>query len=279
MHTELHTWYWKNKRPLPWRNSTPWGVVVSEFMLQQTPVNRVLPVWEVWMKKWPTPKHLAKAKKSDVIKYWGRLGYPRRALRLHETSKIITTKYRGSIPKTLPELRELPGVGEYTAAAIYSFAYGKRALVLDTNIRRVFARAIYGKEYASLTLNNKERTKREKLIPREASLWAAATMELGATICTARSPQCEICPIAQSCVWRFKGYPKSRAPKRKTQEWHGTDRQCRGTILNYLREKDRGTRSQFEKLWSDKKQLEKALKSLETDGLIERRAKSFTLAS
>ena len=279
MHTELHTWYWKNKRPLPWRNSTPWGVVVSEFMLQQTPVNRVLPVWEVWMKKWPTPKHLAKAKKSDIIKYWGRLGYPRRALRLHETSKIITTKYRGSIPKTLPELRELPGVGEYTAAAIYSFAYGKRALVLDTNIRRVFARAIDGKEYASLTLNNKERTKREKLIPREASLWAAATMELGATICTARSPQCEICPIAQSCVWRFKGYPKSRAPKRKTQEWHGTDRQCRGTILNYLREKDRGTRSQFEKLWSDKKQLEKALKSLETDGLIERRAKSFTLAS
>jgi len=279
MHTELHTWYWKNKRPLPWRNSTPWGVVVSEFMLQQTPVNRVLPVWEVWMKKWPTPKHLAKAKKSDVIKYWGRLGYPRRALRLHETSKIITTKYRGSIPKTLPELRELPGVGEYTAAAIYSFAYGKRALVLDTNIRRVFARAIDGKEYASLTLNKKERTKREKLIPREASLWAAATMELGATICTARSPQCEICPIAQSCVWRFKGYPKSRAPKRKTQEWHGTDRQCRGTILNYLREKDRGTRSQFEKLWSDKKQVEKALKSLETDGLIERRAKSFTLAS
>ena len=279
MHTELHTWYWKNKRPLPWRNSTPWGVVVSEFMLQQTPVNRVLPVWEVWMKKWPTPKHLAKAKKSDIIKYWGRLGYPRRALRLHETSKIITTKYRGSIPKTLPELRELPGVGEYTAAAIYSFAYGKRALVLDTNIRRVFARAIDGKEYASLTLNNKERTKREKLIPREASLWAAATMELGATICTARSPQCEICPIAQSCVWRFKGYPKSRAPKRKTQEWHGTDRQCRGTILNYLREKDRGTRSQFEKLWSDKKQLEKALKSLETDGLIERQAKSFTLAS
>ena len=279
MHTELHTWYWKNKRPLPWRNSTPWGVVVSEFMLQQTPVNRVLPVWEVWMKKWPTPKHLAKAKKSDVIKCWGRLGYPRRALRLHESSKIITTKYRGSIPKTLPELRELPGVGEYTAAAIYSFAYGKRALVLDTNIRRVFARAIDGKEYASLTLNNKERTKREKLIPREASLWAAATMELGATICTARSPQCEICPIAQSCVWRFKGYPKSRAPKRKTQEWHGTDRQCRGTILNYLREKDRGTRSQFEKLWSDKKQVEKALKSLETDGLIERRAKSFTLAS
>ena len=279
MHTELHTWYWKNKRPLPWRNSTPWGVVVSEFMLQQTPVNRVLPVWEAWMKKWPTPKHLAKAKKSDVIKYWGRLGYPRRALRLHETSKIITTKYRGSIPKTLPELRELPGVGEYTAAAIYSFAYGKRALVLDTNIRRVFARAIDGKEYASLTLNNKERTKREKLIPREASLWAAATMELGATICTARSPQCEICPIAQSCVWRFKGYPKSRAPKRKTQEWHGTDSQCRGTILNYLREKDRGTRSQFEKLWSDKKQVEKALKSLETDGLIERQAKSFTLAS
>ena len=176
-------------------------------------------------------------------------------------------------------MRELPGVGEYTAAAIYSFAYGKRALVLDTNIRRVFARAIDGKEYASLTLNNKERTKREKLIPREASLWAAATMELGATICTARSPQCEICPIAQSCVWRFKGYPKSRAPKRKTQDWHGTDRQCRGTILNYLREKDRGTRSQFEKLWSDKKQVEKALKSLETDGLIERRAKSFTLAS
>ena len=279
MHSELHTWYWKNKRPLPWRKSSPWGVVVSEFMLQQTPVNRVLPVWEAWMKKWPTPKDLAKAKKSEVIKSWGRLGYPRRALRLYETAKIISEKYQGSIPKTIVELRELPGVGEYTAAAIYSFAFGKRALVLDTNIRRVFARAIDGKEIAALTLNNKERRKREKLIPKEASLWAAATMELGATICTAKSPQCEICPISQFCVWRFKGYPKSRAPKRKTQSWHGTDRQCRGTILNYLREKDRGTKSQFEKLWSEKKQLEKALKSLEIDGLIEKRGKSFTLAS
>lgn len=279
MHNELHRWYWKNKRPLPWRNSTPWGVVVSEFMLQQTPVNRVLPVWETWMKKWPTPKHLASARKSEVIKAWGRLGYPRRAIRLHETAKIIMMEHKGSIPKNLEELRSLPGIGEYTAAAIYSFAFGKRALVLDTNIRRVFARAIDGKEYATNTLTNKERMKREKLIPTEASLWAAATMELGAVICTARSPRCDICPISQSCVWRFKGYPKSRAPKKKTQSWHGTDRQCRGAVLQYLREKDRGSLSQFEKIWSDKKQLEKALKTLEKDGLIQRKTRSFTLAS
>lgn len=278
MQTELHTWYWKNKRPLPWRNSSPWGVVVSEFMLQQTPVSRVLPVWETWMEKWPTPKHLAKAKKPEVIKAWGRLGYPRRAIRLHETAKIIVTKHQGSIPKSLTELRELPGVGEYTAAAIYSFAFGKRALVLDTNIRRVFARAIDGKEFATLTLTNKERKKREQLIPNEASLWAAATMELGAVVCTARSPRCDLCPIASSCLWRFKGYPKSRAPKRKPQGWHGTDRQCRGAILQFLREKDRATHSQFKTIWSNESQLEKALLSLIHDGLIEKKAKTFRLA-
>ena len=271
---EITSWFKKNKRDLPWRKSDAWGVLVSEFMLQQTPVNRVLPAYEAWMKRWPTAASLAKATPAEVITAWGRLGYPRRALRLHECAKEITHNFKGKIPESQAELRELPGIGEYTAAAITAFAFEKRSLVLDINIRRLFARLFDGVETPTQSATKVEKSRYEELIPKkDPHLWAAATMELGAVICTSQSPKCGICPVASVCTWRSLDYPKSDIVKRR-QSWHGTDRQCRGTIVQALRENEVLTKSQITQLWDVPSQLEKALLTLLDDGLIESRGKN-----
>lgn len=272
---EITNWFKKNQRDLPWRKTDAWGVLVSEIMLQQTPVARVLPVYTEWMKRWPTPRDMAKASGGDVITAWGRLGYPRRALRLLECAKVISSDYNNRIPETEMELRKLPGIGEYTAAAIVAFAFKERSLVLDINIRRLFARAIDGVEVPTSSINKSERKDRAALIPtRNPHLWAAATMELGALICTAAKPKCELCPIANQCRWRSLDYPKSDAPKR-TQSWNGTDRQCRGVIVQALRENTVLSKRELSKLWSLQPQFEKALVSLEKDGLITSPKKSY----
>jgi A/G-specific adenine glycosylase len=272
---EITNWFKKNQRDLPWRKTDAWGVLVSEIMLQQTPVARVLPVYTEWMKRWPTPRDMAKASGGDVITAWGRLGYPRRALRLLECAKVISSDYNNRIPETEMELRKLPGIGEYTAAAIVAFAFEERSLVLDINIRRLFARAIDGVEVPTSSINKSERKDRAALIPaRNPHLWAAATMELGALICTAAKPKCELCPIANQCRWRTLDYPKSDAPKR-TQSWNGTDRQCRGVIVQALRENTALSKKELSKLWSLQPQFEKALVSLEKDGLITSPKKSY----
>jgi len=271
-------WFEKNKRDLPWRNTTPWGVMISEFMLQQTPVKRVLPKWHEWMERWPTPADLAASKRSDAITAWGRLGYPRRATRLYESAGVIATKFDNEVPRSIEDLRTLPGVGEYTAAAIASFAYNESALVMDINIRRFFARSIDGVESPTQSPSQVERKIRAELIPNNGALWAAATMELGALVCTARTPACNECPVMTSCAWRKAGYPKSDLAKR-TQSWTGTDRQCRGVIVQHLREEKSATKSALMKLWSDSDQAERALKSLIADHLIEATGRSsFKLA-
>ncbi len=268
-------WFAENKRDLPWRNSSPWGVVVSEFMLQQTPVVRVLPKWNEWMRRWPTPADLAAASTADVITAWGRLGYPRRALRLHECAKIIASEFNGKVPESEEILKSLPGIGEYTAAAIASFAFDSKALVLDVNIRRVFARIIDGTESPKTNLSNLERAARTKLIPADdAHKWAAATMELGALVCTSRNPKCHECPVATICQWKVAGYPKSDQP-RKSQGWHGTDRQCRGIIVQALRENAALNITEIKKLWHDESQIENALATLIQDGLIAHTANSL----
>jgi A/G-specific adenine glycosylase len=268
LHQPVLAWYKKNKRDLPWRNTDAWGVLVSEIMLQQTPVARVLPIYIEWMKRWPTPAALAAATPAQVITAWGRLGYPRRALRLHECAKVISTQYKGKIPETQSELRELPGVGDYTSAAIIAFAFEGRSLVLDINIRRVFARVIDGVEVPTAAPTKSERQEREKLIPsKNPHLWAAATMELGALICTAKNPHCGQCPLADQCIWRSLDYPLSDQPKR-TQSWHGTDRQCRGVIVQALRENPALSKKEIMQLWDVPSQVEKALLTLLEDGLV-----------
>ena len=262
-------WFKKNKRDLPWRNTTPWGVMVSEYMLQQTPVNRVLPKWHEWMKRWPTPKDLAKATPAEVITAWGRLGYPRRALRLHGAAQIIAEDFNNQVPTETHILQTLPGIGEYTAAAITAFAFEQQSLVMDVNIRRLLTRVIDGNEHPKPAPTVKEKASRLALQPtKNAHIWAAATMELGALVCTSKNPICEKCPVISQCNWRKNGYPKTDLV-RKSQDWHGTDRKCRGTIVQALRENQSLTENAIMKLWPDQSQVEKALKTLQADLLIE----------
>ena len=268
LHQPVLTWYQENKRDLPWRDSNPWAVLVSEIMLQQTPVARVLPIYIQWMKRWPTAASLAQATPAEVITAWGRLGYPRRALRLHECAKVIAGQYHGVVPQTEEELRALPGIGEYTSAALIAFAFSGRSLVLDINIRRLFSRVIDGVEVPKAAPTKSERVAREGLIPKkDAHIWAAATMELGALICTAKKPQCGQCPLASQCKWRSLDYPLSDQPKR-TQTWHGTDRQCRGVIVQALRENPVLQKKEIMLLWDVPSQVEKALLTLLEDGLV-----------
>jgi A/G-specific adenine glycosylase len=248
--------------------------MVSEFMLQQTPVARVLPKWNEWMERWPTPAELAIATPAQVITAWGRLGYPRRALRLHESAKIIARDFNNEVPESEEVLRSLPGIGDYTAAAISAFAFGANTLVMDVNIRRVLVRVLDGKEYPTSSPTVRERESRLAILPRRnADNWAAATMELGALICTSKNPSCNDCPIISQCRWRKNGYPQSELV-RKSQDWHGTDRKCRGTIVQALRENESLTLSAIKKLWPEESQVEKALETLLTDHLIEEHSRS-----
>jgi len=267
-------WFAKNKRELPWRATTPWGVMVSEFMLQQTPVARVLPKWIEWMERWPTPAELAKATPAHVITAWGRLGYPRRALRLHESAKIIARDFNNEVPENEEVLRSLPGIGDYTAAAISAFAFGTNTLVMDVNIRRVLVRVLDGKEHPTSSPTVRERESRLSILPRvNADNWAAATMELGALICTSKNPSCNDCPVISQCKWRKNGYPQTELV-RKSQDWHGTDRKCRGTVVQALRENESLTLSAIKKLWPEESQVEKALETLLADHLIEEHSRS-----
>lgn len=210
---------------------------MSEFMLQQTPVKRVLPVWEAWMQRWPTPQSLAAEDSSEAVRAWGRLGYPRRALRLHAAAVAITENHGGAVPNTYEELLALPGVGSYTAAAISVFAFGSYATVIDTNIRRVHARAVSGKALPHKSLTAAETRLAQELMPKdlhESVLWNAATMELGALVCTAKAPQCQVCPVIEKCAWVAAGKPAADY-KPQGQSWHGTDRQLRGAMMAILR--------------------------------------------
>jgi len=268
-------WFLENQRDLPWRKSTPWGVLVSEFMLQQTPVNRVLPKWKEWMDRWPTPPDLAQATSGEVIKAWDRLGYPRRALRLYESAQVITANHDGQVPSTYEELLALPGVGDYTAGAILSFAFSTRAVVLDTNVRRVITRWHQGEEFPHSSLSKAERALAEELIPKRSALWAGATMELGALICTAKKPQCSECPLRETCAWRAAGYPAG-TPMRTQGKWHGSDRQCRGTIMAAIRQ---GVSTLSEISWTDEEQLFRCIAALKAEKLLTQVGKQLSLPS
>lgn len=242
LHHAVLAWYDEHARDLPWRRpgTTPWAVLVSEVMLQQTPVVRVEPAWRAWMQRWPTPADLAAAEPAEVLRAWDRLGYPRRALRLRECAAAITARHGGIVPDTEEELRALPGVGEYTAAAVLAFAHRRRAVVLDTNVRRVLARVAGGAALPRPSLGRAERERAAGYVPEDAETsvrWNVGVMELGALVCTARSPRCTRCPIQDRCAWFAAGRPEdAHASRRRTQAWHGTDRQARGRIMAALRD-------------------------------------------
>ncbi|MCW2767023.1 MAG: HhH-GPD family protein [Nocardioides sp.] len=273
-HDPVLEWYDEHARDLPWRTAraTPWSVMVSEFMLQQTPVARVLPVHEQWLARWPTPADLAAEPTGEAVRAWGRLGYPRRALRLHAAAAVIVARHDGEVPSSYDDLRALPGIGDYTAAAIATFAYGQRHVVLDTNVRRVFTRTLLGVEFPAATVTRAERDLAGGVLPTDqgtAATWSVAVMELGALVCTAANPACATCPVAELCAWRAAGYPAYDGPPRKVQAWAGTDRQCRGRLLAVLRESDGPVhRSRLDAAWTEDAQRVRCLASLVADALV-----------
>ncbi|MCW2733148.1 MAG: HhH-GPD family protein [Mycobacterium sp.] len=273
--TELLGWYGEFQRDLPWRRPgvSAWQILVSEFMLQQTPVARVEPIWRDWVARWPTPSTTAAASAADVLRAWGKLGYPRRAKRLHECATAIAVEHGDVVPDDVDTLLTLPGVGTYTSRAIACFAYGKRVPVVDTNVRRVVARVVHGR--ADSPASVRDLADVDAILPNDerAPSFSIALMELGATVCTARSPRCGLCPLSV-CAWRSAGYPPSTEPARRVQKYAGTDRQVRGRLLDVLRANDAPVgRAQLDVAWSsDPAQRDRALDSLLTDGLVEQTA-------
>jgi A/G-specific adenine glycosylase len=271
---DLDAWFRQHGRDLPWRREgfTAWGTLVSEFMLQQTPVARVIPRLEEWLARWPTPADLAAEPVGEAVRAWGRLGYPRRALRLHAAATAIAERHGNVVPRDVAELLALPGIGDYTARAVAVFAYGDRHPVVDINVRRVIARAIHGEGEAGPASAKRDLADMEALLPDDldgARMTNVAAMELGALVCTARSPRCEQCPIAHSCAWRLAGYPEFEGTRTPTQKrFEGSDRQVRGLIMAELRASDVPvSHREIESVWPDAVQRERALAGLILDGL------------
>ncbi|GGI14099.1 adenine glycosylase [Galliscardovia ingluviei] len=333
VHATLKQWWLNNARELPWRfgHTSPWGVLVSEVMSQQTQMSRVVPYWQMWMQQWPDPQSLSQATAAEILTAWGKLGYPRRALRLQECARVITQDYHGILPTTYDELVALPGIGDYTASAVLSFAFGVRIAVVDTNIRRVLSRVFLGQESLGGSATKQERQLASDVLPHDinqvqhaacanhteqshhtakshrteqtsnttqanhayqseqtqrtqssdhiapwnkpSAIWNQAVMELGATVCTAKTPQCEQCPLQSYCAFYAAGLPGlGQQRTRPRQKFKGTDRQVRGIVLDALRKLPQGsvlTRSQVEQLWENQTQLGECLASLDNDGLIE----------
>lgn len=275
LHDPVLRWYAEHARELPWRGpgATPWRVMVSEFMLQQTPVARVLPVFEQWVERWPTPGDLAAEPSGEAVRAWGRLGYPRRALRLHAAATAVVERHAGEVPAAYDDLLALPGVGDYTASAIASFAFGARHPVLDTNVRRVLARAVQGVEHPGPSVTRAERDVATAVLPDEdvAATWAVAVMELGALVCRASAPRCEACPLEPQCAWVAAGRPAYDGPPRRAQAWAGTDRQVRGRLLGVLRDHPGSVSGErLAAAWHEPVQRARALDGLLADGLVVR---------
>jgi A/G-specific adenine glycosylase len=271
----LADWFASSARDLPWRRpgTSAWAVLVSEVMLQQTPVARVLPAYEAWLSRWPTPAALATDSPGAAVRSWGKLGYPGRALRLHACAVAVVESHGGEVPSTLEELLALPGIGDYTARAVLAFAFGRRAAVVDTNVRRVLARAVSGQGMAGPPSSARDIALMTSVLPSSASdaaQFCAATMELGAVVCTAASPSCSSCPIASLCAWRLAGSPPYDGPVARPQPFAGTDRQVRGLLLDVLRGSDGPVhQSALDVVWPDVLQRQRAQDALVADGLID----------
>lgn len=276
----LSAWFARHKRPFPWRDARTngWGILVSEFMSQQTQIERVVPKWLEWMKRWPTPSALAADAAGEAVKAWDRLGYPRRALWLHQAATVIASEHVNVVPRDVDTLLTLPGVGPYTARAVAVFAYGDRHPVVDTNTRRVLARTLHGLAQAGMPKPG-DLDDLLLLLPEDEvdqAVFNAAIMELGALVCTSRTPMCGQCPIASWCAWRVAGYPDNAPTKRPKQaSFRGSDREARGRIMALVRNSS-GPVSEADALSaarsdaSDADQSTRALESLVSDGLIVR---------
>lgn len=231
----LKRWYVEHGRhELPWRlTHDPYAVLVSEVMLQQTQVDRVVPYFLEWMERWPNAALLAEASPADVIRAWAGLGYNRRALNLHRAARLMTDD---GVPGTVAGLRDLPGVGPYTAAAIASFAFEQPVAVADTNIARLLARVLAGEPSHRAVGRRRLQALAESLLPKQGGRDHNLTlMDLGAAVCLARNPRCEACPLSEKCAWRLSGFRDTGAPRKPAVRFVDTARFARGRIVDALR--------------------------------------------
>jgi A/G-specific adenine glycosylase len=274
-------WFAEAGRDLPWRRPgfSAWGTLVSEFMLQQTPVVRVVPRLLEWLERWPTPADLAAVPPGEAVRAWGRLGYPRRALALHGCAVAIAERHGNRVPEDLDDLLALPGVGPYTARAVAAFAYGHRHPVVDTNVRRVLARTVLGQAEPGPPSTARDLSLMAEHLPlprADARAFNAGMMELGAIVCTARSPRCGECPVADLCGWRASGYPEYAGPRKARQKrYEGSDREARGRILAVLRAATAPVDEEL--LVAEDAQARRALEGLVADGLADRTDEGVTL--
>jgi A/G-specific adenine glycosylase len=223
----LLDWGTARRRDLPWRRTRdPWAILVSELMLQQTQVARVVPKYHAFLDRFPTPMACAAAPAGDVVRAWAGLGYNRRAVNLHRAACAIVERHRGTLPDTLDGLLALPGVGPYTARAVLAFAFERDVGVLDVNAARVLARAFGGST----------QTAADSLVPPRAGwAWNQAVLDLGATVCIKRSPRCGECPLTGGCAWHSTGGPDPAVAAPPQSTFEGSDRQGRGRLVDALR--------------------------------------------
>lgn len=282
---KLLDWYARHARDLPWRRThNPYHILVSEMMLQQTQVDRVIPKYEAWLAAFPTVYELSAASKRDVLALWQGLGYNRRALYLQRIADIVVNELDGEFPREREKLLELPGIGPYTAGAIMSFAYKADAEILDTNVKRVVGRLFAGfrklRELSDAPLWDASR----RLLPRgdKTYFFNQALMDFGAMVCTARKPACGECPFAKQCasypdILDAKPAELRVGPKTKETLYYGQPRRIwRGRILKFLHEAPTasagqiGTAIQHDYSPSRKQWLEDVLQTMIKDGMVEK---------
>ena len=292
LHDTVAAWYARNARVLPWRGiHDPYAILVSEIMLQQTQVERVIPKYHAFLEAFPTLRALADAQPASAIRVWAGMGYNGRAVRLHKLAREVVERHNGELPRTADELRKLPGIGPYTAAAVASFAFGEPVAVLDTNIYRVLSRTVHGVDAPSREAIH---PLAESLLPKPDSPitpadWHQALMDIGATLCTARQPRCMLCPLRSHCAaapyLQSGGDPalaESSVPYAPRQSrFQGSARYFRGRIVDHLREQlDTGVEeTALETVLSDAEAASGApcpvplpdlLAALQRDGLVRR---------
>ena len=269
----LLRWYKEKGRDLPWRHTRdPYKILVSEIMLQQTQVDRVIPKYKAFLRAFPTVEKLAQAQRSQVIQRWAGLGYNRRAVYLHEAAKKIVCDFGGKVPTTIDVLRTLPGVGEYTAGAVACFTGKSTMSFLDTNIKRVFGRLFFNTTSRRLPIEKKLSAYAHSLVPTgkdDAYFWHHALMDLGALVCVAAKPKCESCPLQRICPFPpFREViTKSHYAKRQSA-FKNSDRFWRGRILDALRrEKHIAFDALVRRFGIPKKRLATLARTLARDGL------------
>lgn len=293
----LLDWYRQHGRShLPWRMTRdPYRILVSEFMLQQTQVDRVLPKYQAFVERFPDAAALAAASTADVLRLWKGLGYNSRAVRLKQIAQALVDRFGGVMPRDEQTLASLPGVGPYTVAAVRAFAFDCDDAALDTNVRRVTHRLLHGLEHPAAVPAAQLDAGARGLVPKgRGHDWNSAMMDLGATICTARAPKCLICPMRRVCAaapidaLQLEASRAAHSRKRSPQEaipFEQTTRYARGRIVDRLRELPPGKRISLLDLHEDvtsrigrtAEELERLVRALERDGLITTRGNAVAL--